>query len=95
MTKILHISSGTLLKFCRVELIDMLTGSIYHPPQSVSSKTNGMTEVYEQSYYWIKYKYSLDEFILFLADGFYLSVFNYNNIPIDIKPMVTEFEIIP
>jgi hypothetical protein len=94
MTKILHISSGTILKFYYVEVTDMLGESVY-PPHSVSSKTNKMTEIYEQSYYWIKYKYSTNEFILFLTDGFYQSVFNNNNIPIDIRPIITEFEIIP
>jgi hypothetical protein len=92
MTKILHISSGTILKFYCVELVDMRIGSVYHP---ISNKTNEMTEIYEQSYYWIKYKYSPNEFILFMVDDFYLSVFGFNKIPTDIKPVVNEFEIIP
>jgi hypothetical protein len=94
MTKILHISSGTILNLYCAEFTDMLRESVYHP-HLVSSKTNEMTEIYEQSYYWIKYKYSTNEFILFLVDGFYQSVFNDNKIPTDIKPVVNEFEIIP
>jgi hypothetical protein len=89
MTKILHISSGTILKFPYIEFTGI---EMIYRPTNISCEE--LTEIYEQSYFWIKYKYSLNEFILFLVDSFYLSVFIFNKIPIDIKPVVNEFEII-
>ena len=84
MTRILHISSGQILRF---------------PPETgrdLSALFNWqVTEEYENTHLWKKYRYTTEELITFLSHGGLTGILAFNGIYYkEGNPSIEEFEVL-
>lgn len=84
MTRILHISSGQILRF---------------PPEagrdSIARFDSRVTEEYEKTHLWIKYKYSMEEILTLITHGDLDGLLAFNKIlPYEGTLCREEFEVL-